>query len=225
MALLNALSRLVAAASALVLGACSLVLDPDDLRAKRALDADTKVVDTSDASDASDTIELDTADTIELDTADATELDTADTVTDTGEPDTTIPREVIVHYSGEAPLSCTFDYKVIPITNCPSSCPDNKGWNVVVDASDSTGVGAFNWRFGATDGYSVNPTQASGPRVTLTIGLPSCELIAGAGMGPGSIAVELSTDGGAFEPRSAIRWAVRSVSASACTSQGFCPEP
>ena len=189
------------ALAALALGGCSLVLDPDELRAELATDV---------------------ADTVDATTPDDT-TDSAETVVETA-PET-VTTEIVVHYSGEAPTTCTFDYQVQPVTSCPKSCPNGAGWRVVVDASQSVGVGAFNWRFAATDGYSVKPTQASGPRVTWTIELPDCALLAGAEMGPGSIAVELATDGGTFLPRSAIRWSVRSVSAASCTSEGDCPGP
>jgi len=220
-ALLKRLATLALAA----LPACSLVLDPDELTAELARDASD--------TDTADAPPIETNDTSDPDTSDPDTSDPDTSDPDTSDPDTT-PADVapdaaepvvVVRYSGGSPPSCTLDYKLQLVTNCAQPCPNGATWTLVVDASESTGVDTFAWRFGATDGYGVSPTTASSARVDLTLTPPDCEIVAGSGMGPGSIAIELSVNGGDYEPLSPLRWSVRSVAAAACTSQGNCPAP
>jgi len=217
-------------ALALALGGCSLVLDPDDLTAELLVtrdgqDATALDTTTLDTTTPDDTTLDDTAsplDTAPGDTADTTTTDT-NAATDADTPDTPAS-ELVLRWSGQPPGTCTLAFRK-NLTNCPVSCPDGKGWTIVVDASESTGIGAFQWRFGATDGYGVSPRQAVGPRVTLTVTEPDCALLAGADMSPGSIAVELATDGGGFVPLSPIRWSIQYISGLSCSSPGDCPAP
>lgn len=214
-------------ACALVLGACSLVLDPDELRvgdadevdvgavdsdaADRDVAADTGIKDANDAADTRDgASDTDGADDDAADAAAdiATEVDVAG--------DTVTAREVKVAHSG--PIGCTLDYR-IGLTGCPEACAS---WTYVVDAGRSVGVETFAWSFSATEGYTVEPPDANGPRVELTLGVPDC-LIGGASMPAFEISARLSVDG---EPAELIDLGTIHTSlVTTCDGKGACPDP
>lgn len=214
------LARLASLAAAVALAGCSLALDPDDLRAELLVTRDGQ--DTGDTTADTTTSTDSTTSTATTDTSTTTATDSS--TTDVDDATDTTTRALIVRWSGQDPSTCTLVYRK-DLTGCPKACPDAEGWTLVIDASESTGIGAFNWRFAATNNYGVTPTQAVGPRVTLTVTPPDCALLAGADVGPGSIAVELATDGGAFAPQPAIRWGVLNISGLTCDSPNDCPDP
>jgi len=200
---------------ALTLCGCSLITDSDELRFP---------ADASDTRADADTLTPDTTDTLTPDTADALTPDTADTTTpdtDTSTPDTTdtstpdVPeRRLVVRHSGEN--GCTLEYR--SLLGCPTAC----AWELVVDASESVGYGAFAWRFSATNSYRVSPSSASGARVTLEVDTPECGLTPPT-VGPGKIIAEVSADGGAYVIAASIDFAVQQV--ASCGDEQLCPPP
>jgi hypothetical protein len=180
---------------ALLLGACSLVTDSDELRFPEG-GADT-------TADSTDTGRPDTA---------------ADTTVppDTAQPDTAdVPeKRLVVRHSGEN--GCTLEYR--SLLNCPTAC----AWTLVVDASESVGHGAFAWRFSATNSYRVSPSSASGARVTIEVDTPECGLTPPT-VGPGKVIAELSADGGPYVIGASIDFAVQQV--TSCGDDDLCPAP
>lgn len=236
MALLNARGAawmLLATALGAALGACSFALDPDDLEA-RLIVVDTFVNDTHVADTTPDVAPDTTPETVEDTVVETVEDTTPEDTADTVEPvdvdvveDTKPLREVVVHYSGESDV-CQLNYfQGTLLDSCPETCPVNTGWSIKIDASASVGVGSFSWRFGATDLYTVTPTTATGPVVTLTLKLPSCDLLNGSSPTSGSITVELGVDGEARETYPSIRFfPTNTNSSSTCKngSKGDCPD-
>lgn len=127
-------------------------------------------------------------------------------------------RNIVIAHSGM--VACTLDFR-IGITQCPETCGTG-GWTYVIDASASTGVGAFAWTFEATGGFVVTPRDASGARVSLTIDTPEC-LIGGTNVKPFSIVARLSVDGGPANPVNLPPISVGQV--TTCSGQGSCPDP
>jgi len=204
----------IAAALLLVEGGCSFLLDPDDLRAE-ALDADGDVADT--VADAADTAAVDTV----------TAPDSAEPPDTTPPPDTTIAQDTdngpvrVVRYSGQN-LGCVLDFYPAAITSCPRACPAGSGgWVLVFDATGSTGS-TFQWRLGATDGYTLAPQTPTGARVSATLAAPDCALF-GTGIGPGRVIIELSVDGAPWEHVDTLDFSVRQV--TSCSGPGACPAP
>ncbi|MFO0751072.1 MAG: hypothetical protein U1F43_36165 [Myxococcota bacterium] len=224
-----------AALAALLLGGCSLTLDPDDLRAELAADAKDGATTDVAASDGSadsladvapDTTEVASVETDTSVVADTNDIADTTAVADSeAEVDTGPTQEIVLHYSGDGPDGCNLEYQVVILTQCPQTCPAKGGWHLVVDASDSLGVGTFSWRFAATNLYTVTPTLASGARVELEVDVPGCELLSGTTVGPGAITVELSVDGGPYQQQRSLHWTTSSVPAASCHREGVCPAP
>lgn len=190
---------------------CSLVLDPSDLTADR-LDGQSDTLDGD--GDAT------TADTAPLTDSAAGDTTTPDTVTvDTSEPGP----HVVIKASGVG--GCELDYHSVLVTGCPETCPDKGGWTLVFDATASTGVTGFDWRFSATEMYDVQPKSATGGRVEITLDVPGCELLHGATIGSASVYATLTINGDADATYPAqLDFSVRQVSGCA-TTQGTCAEP
>jgi hypothetical protein len=142
-----------------------------------------------------------------------------DALGDTGEvlSDGVPDKQIVVEHSGM--VACTFDYH-LSLTQCPETCAP--GWTYVVDASHSTGVGAFSWTFEATGGFRITPSHASGARVVLSIDTPDC-LVGGTNMRPFTVIARLATDGGTPELIELPQIGVGQV--IMCSGEGSCPDP
>ncbi len=195
MALTRGLAWAWAWAWAVVLGGCSFVLDPDELRADGLIDA-------SEAGDAGDSGEAEARHDGAV--GDAMAGDDGDG-----------PR-IVVSHSGM--VSCTFEYR-IGLTQCPERCGT---WRYVVDASQSVGVGSFAWSFEATGGFAVTPSSAAGARVELSVQVPEC-LVGGTDVRPFSIVARLSADGAPAEPVLLPTIGVAQV--TSCSGDDACPAP
>ncbi len=194
--------------AATAIAGCSIALDPDQLDAQRqAAEVEPDVA-----------VEAE----VEFDAQDSVAVDTADTAPPA---DTTPPADtglvVDVQYQGQG--GCTLDYKVAQITSCPETCPSG-GWSLVFDASGTAGTHTFAWRFSATDNYRIATRNLSGARVTAQIDVPSCELLAGAAVGPAKVLAELSVDGDAYALVATLDFSVRQVTTCGGGS-GDCPGP
>lgn len=199
------------------LAACSVVLDPDQITARRAAADDA--ADTRATPDSASPDSVATTDTTTPDTSDTGATATTLTTAPDAGPDT--PDRVIdVRYSGQN--GCTLGFKSIPITNCPQACPSG-GWSLVFDASASVGVSTFAWRFDATDNYKITPDTATGARVTAKLDVPACELLAGAKVGPAKVLASLSVDGGPYTTTVTLDFNVSQV--TSCDGANDCPGP
>jgi hypothetical protein len=186
---------------------CSIALDPDQIDAQR-LAAEVEVeVEVDEGLEAQDSVASDAADT-------------------TPPTDTTPPGDtglvVDVQYQGQGG-ACTLDYKVAPITSCPETCPSG-GWALVFDASGTAGTHTFVWRFSATDNYRIATRNLAGARVTVQVDVPTCELLAGAAVGPAKVLAELSVDGEAYDLVATLDFSVRQVTTCGLDS-GDCAGP
>lgn len=190
-----ALMLALVAGSVVALGACSLVLDPDELRADGLGE-----VPPSDGGDAHDAADGDST----------AEVPEAAVDGDGGGP------RVVVAHSGA--VACTFEYR-IGLTQCPERCGT---WRYVVDASQSVGVGSFAWSFEATGGFAVTPSSAAGARVELSVQVPEC-LVGGTDVRPFSIVARLSADGAPAEPVLLPTIGVAQV--TSCSGDDACPAP
>jgi len=210
-----ALLRLALAATAVLASGCSLVLDPNDLTAaQRDISGD---IFNPDASDAADTK---VADTAPVDTT--APADTAPPA-DTSPVDTASPGpQVVIHASGVG--GCELDYSTVIVTECPETCPSKGGWKLIFDATASTGVTSFDWKFSATESYDVEPKSATGGRVEVTLDVPSCALLQGATLGSATIYATLTVNGGPTQYDARIDFSVRHVS-SCGTTRGSCASP
>lgn len=220
MALLRAILVAITA-SLLSTAGCSLVLDADDLKAEH-LDISGDTVGTADTVRPADsTTPTDTA----APPTDATAPSDTTAVEDTtGPADTAAPAPVLViKKSGVG--GCQLDYHSVIVTGCPETCPDKGGWTLVFDASASTGVTSFDWRFSATEMYDVQPKTATGGRVEITLDVPGCELLQGATIGSATIYATLIPNGDeAAKTTAQLDFVVRQVTSCGST-QGTCPDP
>lgn len=213
--LTRALALVLVGALVATLGACSLVLDPDDLTADPidGLNDEVAPADTT-ATDApsSDATPADTA------TADAAPDATA---TDTAEPDTVTGPTVVIRRPGVG--GCELDYDADLITSCPGTCPSDGGWTLVFDASESVGVDSYRWSFSVTNNYRVTPEVATTARVEVNLDVPSCELF-GTTVGGALLLARLRVDGEEEEHAADVSFSVRKVG-SCGAGQGNCPSP
>lgn len=181
-------------------------------------------------SDAVDAVEEDAVDTVPSDTLPVDDdaplpdgvapSDSSDS-TDPHDPSDAGPEPPVLRLVHSGMNGCVLDYYLQFLTGCPKTC----GWQIALDATESTGVQSFTWRFSATNGYTVSPETASGPSPTVNVGFPSCTLLGGNDVGPARVLIEVRLNGGPFEIVSTVDFGVRMVSSCPSSGQGACPLP
>lgn len=214
-----AILRLALVGLAATLGACSLVLDPDDLTGHPfdGLNEDVTAADTAapptDTSGGADT---------RADAAGPADTDVEDTgPIDAQANDTTSGPTVVIARPGVG--GCELDYDTELITSCPETCPSDGGWTLVFDASDSVGVDSYRWSFSVTNNYRVTPEVATTARVEVALDVPSCELF-GTTVGGALLLARLRVNGEEEAHSADMSFSVRKVSSCGGT-QGNCPSP
>lgn len=220
----------------LSLGACSLIVDAESLKAERrdttSQEDAVSQEDSEDTATPSDgTLEVgddliitdigeDLPDIPEKDIPESPDIEDISEVS--GDDDVVTPPDadpdVVEPPADVAPTEelivrhtgsagCILDYYLQSVTNCPKACD----WSFTFDASASTGITSFNWNFEVTEGYGVSPTSGSGARPVVTIAMPSCGLLDPVTIGPANLLVQVSINQQTSQPFKIIPFSVRQV--------------
>jgi len=209
--------RFIGVVLAIVSTACSLTLDPDELHAQ---------LKTADATSTTEVVDSTSGDTVGDTTT--TPPDSTSTTTDTAiEEEATGPQpNIVFHYSGEDG-GCDLNFYFFVATGCPMVCGLSQDWTLAIDASNSTNVDDFKWKFRGNDGYIVSPNTGSGARVdNIKLSLPACAVGNVPEVGDSEVTVDLSIDGGhTYDRHFAIPFTVNQQGSPTCSDAGVCAAP